>query len=162
MESVKLLVGQARVLYTPAFRGNGDWSACSLIELCPDVYTMGMWMDSWEAGLFLFFPHSLLATASTTLSRRNAKLQDSAVQSQDSEEELTPNVQWLPFQMAAMVLMYTTERNLQRQLEAGSRCEGWAGCRRGGEGLESRSSHPFSKGAAFGIQDNQPLQASVL
>lgn len=104
------------------------------------------------------FPLLLLAIASTTLIRRNAKLQDGAVQSRDSEEEeLASNVQWVPFQMAAMVFMYTTTRNLQR-----SRCEGWTAFRRGWEGIESRSSHPFSKEAAFGIRENRPLQASVL
>lgn len=105
------------------------------------------------------FPLPLLAIASTTLIRRNAKLQDGAVQSRDSEEEeLASNVQWVPFQMAAMVFMYTTTRNLQRWLEAGSRCEGWAALRRGWEGFESRSSHPFSKGT----WENRPPQASVL
>lgn len=48
-----------------------------------------------------------------------------------------------------MALMDNTKRNLQRRLEAANKLEGWADCRRGG-GFESRSSHPFSKGAAFG------------
>lgn len=50
-------------------------------------------VDGWPRGRSVPFLSPLLATASTTLSRRNAKLQDGAVQSRDSEEEeLASNV----------------------------------------------------------------------
>lgn len=114
---------------------------------------VGRWLRGRSVSVF---PLPLQAIASTTLIRRNAKLQDCAVQSWDSEKKSLHRMysgfhsRWQPW------------RNLQRWLEAGSRCEGWAACRKGWEGFESRSSHPFSKGAAFGIRENRPLQASVL
>lgn len=59
---------------------------------------VGGWLRGRSVSVF---PLPLQAIASTTLIRRNAKFQDGAVQSLDSEE-LASNVQWVPFQMAAM------------------------------------------------------------